>query len=97
MWLRMHGVPTLLPTVKKKRDVAERFPHITEINPSVANRSRIDHKTALRSTSRGASARMLRSAWYSSKCLIEGDDRYVDVSLALGDCVLRLKLSALGI
>jgi hypothetical protein len=73
------------------------IPPITEINPSVANRSRIDHKTALGSTSRGASARMLRSAWYSSKCLIEGDDRYVDVSLALGDCVLRLKLRALGI
>jgi len=39
----------------------------------------------------------LRSAWYSAECLIEGDDRDIDVSLAFGNRVLRLELSALGI
>jgi hypothetical protein len=39
----------------------------------------------------------LRSAWYSSKRLVEGNHRDINVSLAFGDCIFRLKLSALGI
>ena len=39
----------------------------------------------------------LTSAWYSAECLMEGDDRDIDVSLALRNCVLRLELSSLGI
>src|SRR5258707_14101748 len=39
----------------------------------------------------------LGSAWYSPKSFIKGDDRHVDVSLAFGNGVLRLKLSALGV
>ena len=42
-------------------------------------------------------AQGLRSAWYSAECLIEGDDRDIDVSLAFGNRVLRLELRALGI
>jgi hypothetical protein len=42
-------------------------------------------------------AQGLRSAWYSAECLIEGDDRDINVSLAFGNRVLRLELSALGI
>jgi len=34
---------------------------------------------------------------HSAKCLIESDDRDIDISLALGDRVLCLKLSAFGI
>jgi hypothetical protein len=37
------------------------------------------------------------SAWYSPKSFIKGDDRHVDVALAFGNGVLRLKLSALGV
>ena len=37
------------------------------------------------------------STRHSAKCLIKSDDRDIDVSLALGDCVLCLKLRALGI
>ncbi len=42
-------------------------------------------------------AQGLRSAWHSAECLIEGDDRDIDVSLAFGNRVLRLELSALGV
>jgi hypothetical protein len=43
------------------------------------------------------SGRRLRSAWYPSKCLVESDHRDIDVSLAFGDSILCLELSALGI
>ena len=39
----------------------------------------------------------LRSAWYSAQCLVQGNDCDIDVTLALGDRVLRLELRALGI
>ena len=34
---------------------------------------------------------------HSAKCLIESDDRDIDISLAFGDRVLRLKLSTLSV
>jgi len=40
---------------------------------------------------------LARLARHSSQSLVKGDYRDINVSLTLGDCVLCLKLSALGI
>jgi hypothetical protein len=61
--------------------------------------NRVVAHVASREQSRDIRFQMMRlsSAWNSAKCFIQGDDRDINVSLALGDRVLRLQLCALGI